>query len=62
MILFFYSVLIDESRTGVLRFKTDLNGDFLDSNKTTSTPLHIGLPFKNYKMLKLFSKITTTTS
>lgn len=28
----------DESRMGALRFKTDPNGDFLDSNKTTSTP------------------------
>lgn len=28
----------DESRMGALRFKTDLNGDFLDNNKTTSTP------------------------
>ncbi|SHL70139.1 type II toxin-antitoxin system HipA family toxin [Flavobacterium xanthum] len=28
----------DESRMGALRFKTDPNGDFLDNNKTTSTP------------------------
>ena len=28
----------DESRMGALRFKTDPNGAFLDSNKTTSTP------------------------
>ncbi|KVV14372.1 type II toxin-antitoxin system HipA family toxin [Flavobacterium sp. TAB 87] len=30
--------VFDESRMGVLRFKTDLTGDFLDNNKTTSTP------------------------
>jgi serine/threonine-protein kinase HipA len=28
----------DESRMGALRFKTDPNGEFLDNNKTTSTP------------------------
>ncbi len=28
----------DESRMGALRFKIDPNGDFLDSNKTASTP------------------------
>lgn len=28
----------DESRMGALRFKTDPNGDFLDNNKTASTP------------------------
>lgn len=28
----------DESRMGALRFKIDPKGDFLDSNKTTSTP------------------------
>lgn len=28
----------DESRMGALRFKTDPNGAFLDSNKTSSTP------------------------
>ncbi|WPR70325.1 HipA domain-containing protein [Flavobacterium sp. NG2] len=28
----------DESRMGALRFKTDPQGDFLDNNKTTSTP------------------------
>jgi serine/threonine-protein kinase HipA len=28
----------DENRMGALRFKIDPNGDFLDSNKTTSTP------------------------
>lgn len=28
----------DESRMGALRFKTDPDGDFLDNNKTTSTP------------------------
>ncbi|MEO8254439.1 MAG: HipA domain-containing protein [Flavobacterium sp.] len=28
----------DESRMGALRFKIDPNGDFLDNNKTTSTP------------------------
>ena len=28
----------DESRMGALRFKTDLDGDFLDNNKTASTP------------------------
>ena len=28
----------DESRMGALRFKIDSNGDFLDNNKTTSTP------------------------
>ena len=28
----------DESRMGALRFKTYPNGDFLDNNKTTSTP------------------------
>jgi serine/threonine-protein kinase HipA len=28
----------DEGRMGALRFKTDPNGDFLDNNKTTSTP------------------------
>ena len=37
MLLFFYSALIDESRTGVLRFKTDLNWDFLENNKITLT-------------------------
>ncbi|MEO8254837.1 MAG: HipA domain-containing protein [Flavobacterium sp.] len=30
--------VFDESRMGALRFKTDLTGDFLDNNKTTSTP------------------------
>jgi serine/threonine-protein kinase HipA len=28
----------DESRMGALRFKIEANGDFLDNNKTTSTP------------------------
>lgn len=28
----------DDSRMGALRFKTDPNGDFLDNNKTASTP------------------------
>jgi serine/threonine-protein kinase HipA len=28
----------DESRMGALRFKTDPNGDFMDNNKTASTP------------------------
>ena len=28
----------DESRMGALRFKTDPNGDFLDNNKSASTP------------------------
>ena len=28
----------DESRMGALRFKTDPDGDFLDNNKTSSTP------------------------
>lgn len=28
----------DKSRMGALRFKTDLDGDFLDNNKTASTP------------------------
>ena len=28
----------DESRMGALRFKTDPNGDFLDNNKTASSP------------------------
>lgn len=28
----------DESRMGALRFKTDPNGEFLDNNKTASTP------------------------
>lgn len=28
----------DESRMGALRFKTEPNGDFLDNNKTASTP------------------------
>ncbi|TBX66113.1 type II toxin-antitoxin system HipA family toxin [Flavobacterium silvisoli] len=28
----------DESRMGALRFKTNPNGDFLDNNKSTSTP------------------------
>ncbi|WP_333696004.1 type II toxin-antitoxin system HipA family toxin [Flavobacterium sp.] len=28
----------DESRMGALRFKTDLDGDFLDNNKTAPTP------------------------
>ena len=28
----------DESRMGALRFKLDPNGEFLDNNKTTSTP------------------------
>lgn len=28
----------DKSRMGALRFKTDPNGDFLDNNKTASTP------------------------
>jgi len=30
--------VFDESRMGALRFKTDPNGDFLDNNKTASTP------------------------
>ncbi|ESU28716.1 HipA domain protein [Flavobacterium limnosediminis JC2902] len=30
--------VFDESRMGALRFKIDQNGDFLDNNKTASTP------------------------
>lgn len=30
--------VFDESRMGALRFKTDIDGEFLDNNKTVSTP------------------------
>jgi hypothetical protein len=46
----------DESRMGALRFKIEANGDFLDNNKTTSTPPWSSI--REPKMQQLISKTT----